>query len=286
MRTQSCKAYAKINLTLDITGRRADGYHEIETVMHTISLCDTVTVKPVRRPGITLRCNLPYVPCDERNIAYKAAAAFFERTGRPSGILIDLRKRIPVGAGMAGGSTDAAAVLRLLNQACGTPLSDKVLAELALGLGADVPFCLTTGCRLAKGIGEKLSPAPCLPPCAIAVVKPKFSISTKRLYEKIDSVPLCHRPDTKAMLDALARKDLEGVCRSLGNVMEEAAVQDRPMIDQIRQALLQGGALGARMTGSGSAVYGIFAGEEAAKRGLEALAGLPVQTWVARPVGE
>lgn len=284
MRTQSCKAYAKINLTLDITGRREDGYHEIETVMHTISLCDTVTVKPVRKPGITLCCNLPYVPCDERNIAYKAAAAFFEQTGRRADILIDLRKRIPVGAGMAGGSTDAAAVLRLLNQACGTPLGDKALAGLAVTLGADVPFCLGIGCRLAKGIGERLTRAPSLPPCSIVVAKPKFSISTKGLYEKIDSMPLHGRPDTQAMLDALAHKDLPAVCGNLGNVMEAAAVQDRPMIAQLRQALLDSGAMGARMTGSGSAVYGIFADDEAAKAGREAISGLPVQTWLARPI--
>ncbi len=148
MRTQSCKAYAKINLTLDITGRRADGYHEIETVMHTISLCDTVTVKPVRRPGITLRCNLPYVPCDERNIAYKAAAAFFERTGRPSGILIDLRKRIPVGAGMAGGSTDAAAVLRLRH-------ASKRQGAGGAGIGPGGGRALLPDHRLPPGQGHR-----------------------------------------------------------------------------------------------------------------------------------
>ena len=132
MRTQSGKAYAKINLTLDITGRRADGYHKIQTIMHTISLCDIVTVKPSRRSGILLRCNLPYVPCDQRNIAYQAALLFFEALGRRGAVSVDLRKRIPVGAGMAGGSADAAAVLRLLNQAYGRPFSLEKLKELGL----------------------------------------------------------------------------------------------------------------------------------------------------------
>lgn len=284
MRTQSGKAYAKINLTLDISGRRADGYHEIETIMHTISLCDIVTVKPSRRAGVLLRCNLPYVPCDQRNIAYQAALLFFEALGRRGAVSIDLRKRIPVGAGMAGGSADAAAVLRLLNQGYGRPFSLEKLKKIGLRLGADVPFCLEGGCRLACGIGEILSPASPLPDCALAVVKPRFSISTKKLYEKIDQAPLQGRPDTSAMLEALAQGDLAQIGRLLANAMEGAALPERPQIEEIRQALLASGALGARMTGSGSAVYGIFAQEHQARTALKKLAFPGVQTWVARPI--
>lgn len=284
LRTQSGKAYAKINLTLDIAGLRPDGYHEIQTIMHTVSLCDIVTVKPARRTGVLLRCNLPYVPCDQRNIAYRAALLFFEALGRRGAVFIDLRKRIPVGAGMAGGSADAAAVLRLLNQAHGRPFSLEKLKAIGLELGADVPFCLEGGCRLARGIGEILSPAPPLPDCALAVVKPKFSISTKKLYEEIDQAPIQGRPDAPAMLEALSQGDLPRIGGLLANVMEAAALPQRPQIEEIRQALLAAGALGARMTGSGSAVYGIFAHESQARAALKTLPFPGIQTWVARPV--
>lgn len=285
MRTQSGKAYAKINLTLDIVGRREDGYHEIETIMHSISLCDTVIVRPARRAGIWLRCNLPYVPCDERNIAYRAALLFFEALGRRGAAMIELRKRIPVGAGMAGGSADGAAVLRLLNRGYGKPFSLEKLKEIGLRLGADVPFCLEGGCRLAQGIGEVLSPAPPLPDCALAVVKPRFSISTKKLYEQMDQAPIQGRPDTPAMLEALARGDLPRIGGLLANVMEAAALPDRPQIGQICRQLLAEGALGARMTGSGSAVYGIFAQEHQARAALKKMQAPGIQSWVARPIG-
>lgn len=284
MRTQSGKAYAKLNLTLDITGLRQDGYHEIQTIMHTISLCDVVVIRPARRAKIQLRCNLPYVPLDERNIAYRAALLFFEALGRRGAATIELRKRIPVGAGMAGGSADGAAVLRLLNRCYGQPFSMERLKEIGLRLGADVPFCLEGGCQLARGIGEVLAPAPPLPDCALAIVKPRFSISTKKLYEQIDQAPIQGRPDTPAMLDALAREDLPQVGALLANVMEAAALPERPQIGQLRQQLLEYGALGARMTGSGSAVYGIFAQENQARAALKKIQAPGLQTWVARPI--
>lgn len=284
MQSHSCKAYGKLNLTLDITGLRPDGYHELVTLMHSISIYDTVTIKPSRREGIWLRCNLAYVPCDERNIAHQAAVLFLDAAGRRANILIDLRKRIPVGAGMAGGSANAAAVLQLLNKIYGNPLPKPQLAQLALRLGADVPFCLETGCCMATGIGEVLTPAPSLPPCSIAVVKPRFSISSKKLYEKIDSVPIAKHPDTVAMLNALKRKDLPAIAAGLENVMEPAAILERPQIGEIRQGLLAAGALGARMTGSGSAVYGIFDEEEKARAALVPFQQQGMQTFVAHPI--
>ena len=173
-------AYAKVNLTLDILGVREDGYHELETVFQAIDLCDLVAVSVHRQGGISLRCNLPYLPTDGRNLAVKAAEAFFRAAGVENpGLHINIKKVIPVGAGMAGGSTDAACVLRLLNRAFGLPLSDKKLAETALTLGADVPFCLWGGTALAGGVGEKLKPLSPMPDCFLVVGKPSFSVSTK-----------------------------------------------------------------------------------------------------------
>ena len=273
MKVQRQKALAKINLTLDIVGKREDGYHELETIMHTVSLHDKVTLLP-GEGGVGLWCNLPYVPRDSRNIAYKAALAFFQETGKKGAVYIKLQKRIPVGAGMAGGSTDAAAVLRLLNRAYGYPLTKKKLQELALTLGADVPFCLETGCRLARGIGEKLTPAPHLPPCGILVIKPRYSISTKSLFQKMDAGPLQQRPDTQAMLRALEEGDLEKIGANLRNVMEPV----------LREKLLAEKALGARMTGSGSALYGLFENTQQAEKAAEAFRKLPVETFVCTPV--
>ena len=284
MKVQRQKALAKINLTLDIVGKREDGYHELETIMHTVSLHDKVTLLPGEGEGVGLWCNLPYVPRDSRNIAYKAALAFFQETGKKGAVHIKLQKRIPVGAGMAGGSTDAAAVLHLLNRAYGSPLGRKKLHELALTLGADVPFCLETGCRLARGIGEKLTPAPHLPPCGILVIKPRYSISTKSLFQKMDAEPLQQRPDTQAMLRALEEGDLEKIGANLGNVMEPVACALHPQEQELREKILAEKALGARMTGSGSALYGLFENSQQAEKAAEAFRKLPVETFVCTPV--
>ena len=185
---------------------------------------------------------------------------------------------------MAGGSTDAAAVLHLLNRAYGYPLGRKKLHELALTLGADVPFCLETGCRLARGIGEKLTPAPHLPPCGILVIKPRYSISTKSLFQKMDAGPLQQRPDTQAMLRALEEGDLEKIGANLRNVMEPVACALHPQEQELREKLLAEKALGARMTGSGSALYGLFENTQQAEKAAEAFRKLPVETFVCTPV--
>lgn len=260
------KAYAKINISLDVVGRRPDGYHEMIMPMQTVSLCDELTIR-FEGDLIRARTNLRYVPCDERNLAVRAASAYLRAIGEEKqGLLLELDKRIPVGAGMGGGSADAAAVLRALNRAYGDQLSRDELHALADEIGSDVAFCLLGGTMLATGRGETLSPLPPLPPCRIVIVKPGFSISTPELFKKLDQAPIRMHPDTAGLLGALEQRDLQGVCRRLYNVFED--VDDRRMrtIRQIKGSLLDGGALGAVMTGTGSAVFGLFDDAEAAVR--------------------
>lgn len=283
MQSRSCKSYAKINLTLASLEKRPDGYHEVETVMHSVSLCDTVTLMRTSSCGIFLRTNLPYVPTDERNIAYKAAALFYKTSNLSAHVQIDLHKRIPVGAGMAGGSTNAAAVLRLLNSAHGEMFSLDELAKMSLVLGADVPYCVYSEPAFACGIGEILSPVTKLPPCFFLICKPKFSISTQKLFQKMDTITTQVHADSTSMQAALARGDLNEICSFLGNDMEKAAIMERPKIAAIKRKLLSSGALGAQMTGSGSAVYGIFATELAAQAAKSAFE-RDVWTYLARPV--
>ncbi len=287
MRVLTGNAYAKINLTLDVAGVRSDGYHELETIMHTVSLCDRIVVRRSLQKGITLGCNLPYVPRDGRNLAVQAAEVFFAAAGiENTGIEIHMKKNIPVGAGMAGGSTDAAAVLRMLNRMYGNPLPRRRLSDLALSLGADVPFCLEGGAALARGVGERLSPAPCLPGCWLVICKPPVSVSTKRAYALIDRYAGLAHPPAAPMLEALERKDLRGVCAALGNSFQAPVEAERPVVGEVRRALLESGAMGALMSGSGSAVFGIFRCERHALRAAETLKKRFRETFVARPIGQ
>lgn len=283
MQSRSCKAYAKINLMLDVIGVRDDGYHSISTVMHSVSLCDTVTIKKSCNSGICVQTNLPYVPTDSRNIAYKAAELFYKIAKLPSHVIIELHKRIPVGAGMAGGSANAAAVLRLLNAAHCNVFSMEELAKMGLQLGADVPFCVFGTPSIATGIGEVLQPAPSLPPCYILICKPRFSTSTQKLYAKTDEIASKIHPDSTKMIDALEQQNLAQICQSLGNSMEAAAIHLRPTIADIKRKLLALGAGGALMTGSGSAVYGIFDSFEVAQK-AKAKFKSDIFTYIAKPV--
>ena len=257
-------ARAKLNLTLDILGLRADGYHEIETVMQSVTLCDTVRLTRRAVRGIELVCSEPTLPVGPGNLAHRAAAAFLHAAGREdAGIRIELLKRIPSGAGMAGGSADAAAVLVGLDRLLGTDFSAEELAALGTALGADVPFCLTGGTWLARGIGERLAPAPGLPDCWIVTAKPAASVSTAAAYAAFDRLAAPVRPNTAAMQAALGAGDLLAVAESLGNVFEQAGVP--PEVPALRAAMVRAGALGACMTGSGSAVFGLFDGEAPAR---------------------
>lgn len=266
------KAYAKLNISLDVTARRPDGYHDMLMLMQTISICDELTIQPERDGLVHAVTSLPYVPGDKRNLAVRAALKFLELVDDGErGMKISLRKSIPVGAGMAGGSADAAAVLRALNRAYGEPLSARELCAAGEEVGSDVAFCLLGGTALASGRGEILQPLKALPPCAFVVCKPDFSISTPELFRKLDEAKLSCHPDTEGLLDALEKSDLDGLCRRMYNVFED--VPDRRMrtIRAAKGALLDCGALGALMTGTGSAVFGVFRDAAAAEKACETL---------------
>lgn len=284
MRQIRGKGFAKLNLYLDICGRRADGYHELTTVFQSVDRYDSVALRTHRNGGISLRCNLPYLPTDGRNLAVKAAALFFAEAGIDNpGLYINIRKEIPVGAGMAGGSTDAARVLERLNRMYGSPLNGPALHRAAVQLGADVPFCLTGGAALAGGIGERLEPLRPLPACWIVVGKPSFSVSTKTAYELFDRQET-HRPvPPQRLLSGLERGELKGVCKGLYNALEEPVMGQYPAIGRIKARLEDQGALGALMTGSGSAVFGIFEEKQAAQQAAEALRELTRTVFVTRP---
>lgn len=258
------KAYAKLNISLDVSSRRQDGYHDMVMVMQTISLFDQVELSLDDSGKVRARTNLPFIPGDERNLAVKAALKFLEATGHEGqGMFIRIEKKVPVGAGMGGGSSDAAAVLRSLNRLYGSPLSGEQLLELSCAVGSDVAFCVAGGTALATGRGEKLRPLPPLPDCLFVVCKPEFSISTPELFRKLDQVPLRRHPDTAGLVSAIEQGDLSQMCRRMYNVFED--VEDRRMrtVSEIKSLLLDHGALAAVMTGTGSAVFGVFRPEAA-----------------------
>lgn len=284
MRTYTTRAYAKLNLSLDIRGLRPDGYHELESVMQTVSLYDTVTLTLGKGQGITMACDLPYIPTDDRNLAVRAALLFYQELGKPApDLFIDIEKKIPVGAGMAGGSTNAAAVLRLLNQAEGKPFSAAELQSLGLRLGADVPFCLVGGTCLCGGVGEQLTPLPAMPDCGILIAKPAASVSTKIAYGLFDAWEPKIRADIPAMEAALRAGDLAAVASAMGNSLEAPIMAHKPVIAAVRDRMAAAGPLGAMMTGSGSAVFAIFPNIAAARRAMNACRRLAPTVMVVRP---
>lgn len=276
------KAYAKLNLTLDILGRRDDGYHEMQMVMQSIGLCDELTVTPAGGPGRT-STTLSYLPCDERNLARQAARAFRAATGSKLAVDIDIVKRIPVCAGMGGGSSDAAAVLRAMNELSGAGLSRRELAEIGGTVGSDVPYCVLGGTMLAEGRGERLRPLPPLPPCHVVVCKPAFSISTPQLFAAADAERLRLHPDTAGMLQALERGNLEDAARRLYNVFTDVLPPQRGKeIRAIAGTLLSFGALGSCMSGTGPTVFGLFQDAQAANAAYASLAGSYADTFLCR----
>lgn len=269
-------ARAKINLTLDVTGRRADGYHTVCMVMQSVALHDevrvTVTQGEKKPRGIILTCNLPYLPVDERNLAWRAADLFYQETGVLLGTCeIHIEKRIPIAAGLAGGSTDAAAVLRALTTLHAAGLTDDELCAMGLKLGADVPYCLRGGTMLAEGIGEELRPLAPMPHCWVVLCKPPFAVSTKDVYREMDEIDIRKRPDTAGMIKALEKDDYSGVCRRLSNVMELVTATKRRQIGEIKAFLTENGADGTLMSGSGPTVYGLFSDESRARTAAKML---------------
>lgn len=269
--TVTLKALAKINLGLDVLGRRDNGYHDVRMVMQTIYLYDNVTLTKTESAGIQLETNLFYLPVDETNIAYKAAKLLMDEFHIQEGVRITLEKHIPVSAGMAGGSSNAAAVLVGMNRLFSLGLSQKELMERGVRLGADVPYCIMRGTALAEGIGEVLSPLPPLPKCHILVAKPGISVSTKVVYEKLDSKPIEEHPDIDSIIKGLEKEDLAQVANSMGNVLERVTIEDYPVIEEIKNVMKEAGALSSMMSGSGPTVFGLFEDRAAAKKAQEIL---------------
>lgn len=251
-------AFAKINLTLDVLDKRADGYHDLKSVMQTISMRDDIEIDVDTGKPWTLSCDREGVPTDERNLAWKAAKVFYENTKlQTTGIEIRITKRIPMEAGLGGGSADAGAVLRALNRHYGEPLSILALAELGSLVGSDVPFCTLCGTAMVEGRGERLRKLPDLPDCVFVVCKPDFSSSTPELYEKLDRTVIAKRPDHQAMESALLAGDLGKICENVYNVFDPVVTQEHLELNYIKSIFNSYGAVAHQMTGSGSAVFAI-----------------------------
>ena len=280
------KAYAKLNLSLDVSKAREDGYHDMVMVMQTVSLCDDLTITLDQSGTVRAEADLRYIPRDDRNLAVKAAKLYFAETGRKdTGAVIRMKKNIPVGAGMAGGSTDAAAVLRALNRAFGNELTKDEMMSLAGRTGSDVAFCLMGGTALAEGRGEILTPLRAMPDCSIVICKPNYSISTPELFRAIDRIRLRVHPDTAGILEAIEEGDLTQICRRLYNVFEDVPDRRMKTIAEIKARLMNKGAKGTVMTGTGSAVFGIFTDEDAAGKACASMAKEVPFTFLARPTG-
>lgn len=269
MRQIDLKALAKINLGLDVLGRREDGYHEVRMVMQSVYLYDNVMLERREEPGIELSSNLYYLPDDSGNIAYKAARMLMDEYQLPGGVRITLEKHIPVAAGMAGGSSNAAAVLFGMNRLFDLRLSRQELMERGVKLGADVPYCIIRGTVLAEGIGEKLTVLPSIPRCAVLIAKPPISVSTRIVYEALDSKEIVKHPDIDGLLQALEEGSLKGVASCMGNVLEDVTIPKYPVIQDIKEEMLSAGALNAMMSGSGPTVFGLFENKVAARKAQE-----------------
>ena len=269
--TLQLKALAKINLGLDVLGKRDNGYHDVRMVMQTIYLYDTVTLTKTKEAGIQVETNLSYLPVDQNNIAYKAAKLLMDEFDIQEGVHIKLDKRIPVAAGMAGGSSNAAAVLVGMNRLFNLGLKQKDLMERGVSLGADVPYCVMRGTALAEGIGEKLSPLDPMPKCYILVAKPGISVSTKMVYEALDAKEIVEHPDIDGVLMGLKQQDVRQVAAAMGNVLESVTIEKYPVIETIKDAMKEAGALNAMMSGSGPTVFGIFEDRKVAKAAQQKL---------------
>ena len=259
------KALAKINLGLDVLGRRENGYHDVRMVMQSIYLYDEVRIEKAEPEEISVISNLSFLPTGEGNIAYKAAKLLKDECQIKDGIKITLNKHIPVAAGLAGGSSNAAAVLFGMNRMFRLGLSQKELMERGVKLGADVPYCIMRGTVLAEGIGEELSVLPAMPKCTVLIAKPPVSVSTKVVYEALDSGNIVKHPDIDGIIEGLQNRDLRQVAASMGNVLEDVTIPMHPVIEDIKNEMKACGALNALMSGSGPTVFGLFESRAAAR---------------------
>lgn len=268
MSTLSLEAHAKINLSLDVLRKRPDGYHDVQMVMQTLSLSDTVLLTETASPGIRLETDSPALQDMENNLMYKAAASVFSEYPQKHGIHMCLCKRIPMAAGLAGGSSDAAAVILGMNTLFSLGLSDEIMCRIGKQLGADIPFCILQGTALSEGIGEILTPLPALPDCTILLAKPSIDVSTAFVYGHLDisSRPAEAHPDVSAVLQGLYHSDLNEICGSMGNILELVTCPAYPVINEIKSFMQQYGAISSMMSGSGPTVFGIFSDHDAALR--------------------
>lgn len=276
------RAFAKINLGLDVIRRREDGYHEVRMIMQTIQMYDQLEMEKKTTPGIDLTTNLSYIPVNENNLVYKAAKLLMDQYHIKKGVSINLNKFIPVAAGMAGGSSDAAATLVGMNKLFHLGLSKENLMEIGVKIGADVPYCIMRGTALSEGIGEKLTPLSPMPPCYILIGKPGISVSTKFVYTNLKLNEHTKHPDIDGMLQALKRQDLRGITDRMENVLESVTVPAYPVIEEIKNHMKEHGALNALMSGSGPTVFGIFDDKKKAEFACEKLkeSGLTRQTFL------
>ena len=261
----------KINLGLDVLGKRENGYHDVRMIMQSVRVHDKIFLGKVRKSGIFVRTNRAYLPTDDNNLVYKAAKLLIDEFGIEDGIEIDLKKYIPVAAGMAGGSSDAAAVLYGMNRMYGLNLNEEQLCERGVTIGADVPFCIKRGTFLSEGIGEILTPIKGMPPCHIVIAKPAISVSTKHVYETLDMTEEIEHPDIDGMILALNEGDLKKLAGLMSNVLETVTGKDYPIIGQIEEYMKSHGALGAIMSGSGPTVFGIYDDKTAAEKTYDGL---------------
>lgn len=267
----SLKALAKINPGLDVVRRREDGYHEVRMIMQTIHLYDRLDIKRTQEPGIQIQTNLSFLPVNENNLIYKAAKLLMDEFSITDGVSVKLDKRIPVAAGMAGGSTDAAAMLIGVNRLFSLGLTKRELMERGVQIGADVPYCIMRGTALAEGIGEALSPLPPMVKCPVLIAKPSISVSTKFVYQNLKLDDTTIHPDIDRLIDDIKAKNLHDIAAHMGNVLETVTIPNYPVIDEIKKHMLSNGAVGAMMSGSGPTVFGLFDDEDTAKKAYKAM---------------
>ena len=267
----SLKALAKINLGLDVVRRREDGYHEVRMIMQTIQLYDRLDIKRTQEPGIQIQTNLSFLPVNENNLIYKAAKLLMDEFSITDGVSVKLDKRIPVAAGMAGGSTDAAAMLIGVNRLFSLGLTKRQLMERGVQIGADVPYCIMRGTALAEGIGEALSHLPPMVKCPVLIAKPSISVSTKFVYQNLKLDDTTIHPDIDRLIDDIKAKNLHDIAAHMGNVLETVTIPNYPVIDEIKKHMLSNGAVGAMMSGSGPTVFGLFDDEDTAKKAYKAM---------------
>lgn len=286
--TLQLKAYAKINLGLDVIGVREDGYHEVKMIMQTVKLYDKLSFRLLEKDEIKVRTNLKFLPVDNNNLVYKAVKLLKDTYHIDKGMEIELFKCIPVAAGMAGGSSDCAAALVGASRLFGLNLSKGELMELGVKLGADVPYCILRGTALSEGIGEVLSTLPPIPDCFILVAKPPVSVSTKYVYEHLDAKEAVEHPDIDGMIQAIRDGDLEGITSRFGNVLESVTIPDYPVIKEIKEVMLNAGAMNSLMSGSGPTVFGVFKEEAVAKKVAEQIRekSLANQVFVVQPFNQ